>query len=83
MLLVGDKGGGKTKIYKPTSKLAELASTFQSVKEAKKQEDFLDDSYRPVSIQVYTSLHRREFMPSQITEKVDLFLRANYCYSSS
>lgn len=42
-----DKVGGKTKIYKPTSKLAELASTFQSVKEAKKQDDFMDDSLRP------------------------------------
>lgn len=27
------------KLYKPTSKLAELAATFQSVKEATKQED--------------------------------------------
>ncbi|XP_062608000.1 U2 snRNP-associated SURP motif-containing protein-like, partial [Saccostrea cucullata] len=40
-------GGGKAKVYKPTSKLAELASTFQSVKEAKKQDDYMDDSQRP------------------------------------
>jgi len=32
------------KLYKPTSKLAELAATFQSVKEATKQEDNV--SYR-------------------------------------
>ncbi|OWF40445.1 U2 snRNP-associated SURP motif-containing protein [Mizuhopecten yessoensis] len=33
----------KSKLYKPTSKLAELASTFQSVKEAKKKDDDVDD----------------------------------------
>ncbi|XP_033760049.1 U2 snRNP-associated SURP motif-containing protein-like isoform X2 [Pecten maximus] len=33
----------KSKLYKPTSKLAELASTFQSMKDAKKRDDDVDD----------------------------------------
>ncbi|BFZ00599.1 hypothetical protein BsWGS_03638 [Bradybaena similaris] len=33
-----DKGGG-SRVYKPTSKLAQLASTFSSVKEIKKEEE--------------------------------------------
>lgn len=33
-----DKGGG-SRLYKPTSKLAQLASTFSSVKEMKKEEE--------------------------------------------
>ncbi|XP_048744647.2 U2 snRNP-associated SURP motif-containing protein-like isoform X2 [Ostrea edulis] len=46
-VVLGEKAISKPKVYKPTSRLAELASTFQSVKEARKQEEVLDDSPKP------------------------------------
>ena len=39
-----NKQSDKNRLYKPTSKLAELASTFKSVKEAKRRD--VDDEVR-------------------------------------
>ncbi|XP_059173401.1 U2 snRNP-associated SURP motif-containing protein-like isoform X2 [Physella acuta] len=42
-----DKGGG-SRVYKPTSKLAQLASTFSSVKEMKKEEERKEEKAKSV-----------------------------------
>ena len=43
------KAGSGGRLYKPSSKLAELASTFQSAKEARMHEEDMRAVDRPVS----------------------------------
>ncbi len=54
LLFPGKPESGKTKLYKPTSKLAELAATFKSNKDEDKEERERErererDQFRPVS----------------------------------